>query len=169
MPRTADADTGAAPGAAAFAVGLQAEHDALGAFVSLLQLEQEILIQGDAERLASLAPDKAAKINLLAILGEQRNRHLASQSLSANTEGMRAWLKRNPGFAAGVSKTWKELLARAETARQINQNNGILIESRMHQNRQKLAVLQLTTASDGVYRPDGRLRPLQRARSISQV
>ena len=163
------ADPSAAPGAAAFAAGLQAEQDALGAFLGLLQHEQEALIRGNAERLALLAPDKAAKIDLLAALGEQRNRHLASQNLPASAQGMTAWLKRNPGYAASVSKTWKQLLARAETARQINHSNGLLIEGKMQQYRLRLAVLQMATASDGVYRPDGQLRPLRRARSISQV
>lgn len=169
MSRTVAADSNAAPGAAAFAAGLQAEQDALGAFVSLLQQEQEVLIQGDAERLALFAPDKAARINLLTVLGEQRNRHLASQNLTRSAEGMMTWLRRHPGFAPSVSKIWKELMARAESARQINHSNGVLIDNRMQQNRLKLAVLQMTTASDGVYRPDGQLRPLRRARSISQV
>ena len=162
-------DTGAPANAAAFAAALQAEHEALGAFIGLLQTEQEVLVQGDAERLASLVPEKAAKINLLSALGEQRNRHLARHDLSRNAEGMLAWLKRNPGFAAAVGKIWRELLACAETARRINRSNGLLIDSGLQQNRLKLAVLQTAAAPDGVYRPDGQLRPLRSARSLSQV
>jgi len=140
MLSPASADPGPAANAAVFAAGLQAERDALGAFISLLQAEQEVLIHGDAERLAALAPDKAAQIDLFTLLGEQRRRHLAAQNLT-----------------------------RAESARQLNQNNGLLIESRLQQNRLKLAVLQTAAAADAVYRPDGQFGPLRSTRSFSRV
>ena len=169
MLRTATRDAGPAASAAVFVAGLQDEQIALVAFTGLLQSEQDALVQGDADRLAELAADKAAKIELLAHLGELRSRHLAAQNLSGSAEGMLAWLNRNPGFGTAVRKIWRELLAQAETARQINHSNGLLIESRLQQNRIKLAVLQSAAAGDGVYRPDGQLRPLRSARSLSQV
>jgi flagella synthesis protein FlgN len=135
----------------------------------LLQAEQDALVQGDPDRLAALAADKATQIELLTLLGEGRSRHLAAQDLSGNADGMLTWLGRNPGFGAAVRKIWGKLLEQAETARQINQSNGLLIESRLQQNRLKLTVLQTAAAADGVYRPDGQLRPLRSARSIGQV
>lgn len=167
MLRTADA--GPAAGAAAFVTGLQDEHAALIEFTDLLQAEQDALMQGDADRLAELATDKNAKIELLAHLGELRSRHLSAHNLNQNAEGMFAWMQRNPGFATAVRKLWNELLAQAEAARQINQSNGLLIQSRLQQNRMKLAVLQTAASANGVYRPDGLLRPLQNTRSLSQV
>jgi flagella synthesis protein FlgN len=169
MLRTGRRDSGPAASAADFVAGLQDEQDALVAFIGSLRTEQKALVDGDADRLADLGADKAAQIDLLTHLGEQRSRHLAAQNLSGSAEGMTTWLKRNPGFAAAVRKIWRELLAQAETARQINQNNGLLIETRLQQNRTKLAVLQTAAASDGVYRPDGQLRPLHSGRSLSQV
>jgi flagella synthesis protein FlgN len=169
MPNTKSADSHPAADAAAFAAGLQAEHEALGAFISLLEAEQEILVQGDAERLAALAPDKAAKIDLLAHLGEQRRRHLAAQNLNDSADGMLTWLGRNHGFAAAVRKIWRELLARAESARQLNQSNGLLIDNRLQQNRLKLSVLQTAAAGEGVYRADGQLGSLRSVRSFSLV
>ena len=169
MLRTAPAPSGPAVSAAVFAAGLQAEHDALGVFIGLLLAEQAILVRGDAEGLAALASDKADKINLLTLLGEQRSRHLAAEGLSESAGGMLTWLSRHAGSAATVRKTWTELLARAETARQITLINGLLIESGLRQNRLKLTALQNAAASDGVYRPDGQLRPLRSARSLSQV
>jgi flagellar biosynthesis/type III secretory pathway chaperone len=169
MLSPASADPGPAANAAVFAAGLQAERDALGAFISLLQAEQEVLIDGDAERLAALTPDKAAQIDLFTLLGEQRRRHLAAQNLTDSADGMVTWLSRNHGFAAAVRKIWQELLARAESARQLNQNNGLLIESRLQQNRLKLAVLQTAAAADAVYRPDGQFGPLRSTRSFSRV
>jgi flagella synthesis protein FlgN len=169
MLHTASTDAGPAASAAVFVAGLQDEQIALVAFTGLLQAEQDALVQGDADRLAELATGKAAKIELLTLLGELRSRHLSAQNLRGNAEGMLAWLKRNPGFATAVGKIWRELLAQAETARQINHSNGLLIESRLQQNRLKLSVLQTAAASDGVYRPDGQLRPLRSVRSLSQV
>lgn len=169
MLRTATHDAGPAASAAVFVAGLQDEQIALVAFTGLLQAEQDALVQGDAERLAELATDKAAQIELLTLLGELRSRHLAAQNLNGSAEGMLTWLSRNPGFGAAVRRIWRELLAQAETARQINHSNGLLIESRLQQNRLKLAVLQSAAASDGVYRSDGQLRRLRSARCLSQV
>jgi flagella synthesis protein FlgN len=169
MSRTAPATGGPVASASVFAAGLRAELETLGAFIVLLQAEQEALVRGDAERLAALAPDKAARIDLLAHLGEQRKRHLEGQNLTDNADGMHAWLSRNHGLAAAVRETWRELLTHAETARQLNQSNGLMIDSRLQQNRLQLAVLQSAAASEGVYRADGQLRPLRGARSFSQV
>ncbi len=168
LPATSP-DAGPAASAADFVTGLQDEQLALVAFTSLLQAEEDALVQGNADRLAQLAADKAAQLELLTHLGEARNRHLAAQNLKRSAEGMLAWIRRNPGFAAAVRKIWGKLLAQAETAQQINHSNGLLIESRLQQNRLKLAVLQSAESADGVYRPDGQLRPLRGARSIGQV
>jgi flagella synthesis protein FlgN len=169
MLRTASAHTGPAASAAGFVAGLQDEQIALVAITSLMQAEQDALVQGDADRLAALGADKAVRIERLTVLGEQRSRHLAAQNLGASAEGMLIWSNRNPGFAAHARKLWRELLTQAETARQINHSNGLLIESRLQQIRLKLAVLQTAAASDGVYRSNGQLRPLRSTRSLSQV
>jgi len=169
MLRAATPDAGPAASAATFVAGMKDEQAALTAFTALLQHEQDALVEGDAERLALLAADKATQIELLTHLGALRSRHLAAQNLSGSAEGMLAWLNRNPGFAAAVKKIWRDLLARAETALQINESNGLLIQNRLQQNRLKLAVLQTAAASDGVYRRDGQMRPLHGARSLSQT
>ena len=169
MPPAASQDPGPAANAAAFVTGLQDEKAALVAFTRLLQAEEDALVKGNADRLSDLAAEKAAQLELLTHLGEVRNRHLAAQNLKASAEGMLGWLARNPGFAAAVKKLWQDLLAHAEKARQINQSVGLLIESGMRQNRLKLSVLQSAASADGVYRPDGQLRPLRSARPLSQV
>jgi flagella synthesis protein FlgN len=169
MLHSAPPDAGPVANAAVFAETLQNEQVALVAFTGLLQAEQDALVRGDADRVAALAVDKETQIELLAHLGDLRSRHLAAQSLSGNAQGMLAWIRRNPGFAAAVGKIWRDLLTLAETARRINHSNGILIQKRLQQNRVKLAVLQSVAAADGVYRSDGQLRPLRSARSLSHV
>jgi len=121
------------------------------------------------DRVAALAAQKSTQIDLLGHLGKLRSSYLASQNLEAGAEGMLAWLGRNPGFATAVKKIWQELLALAEKAKQINLNNGALIESRLQQVRSKLGVLHSAANADGVYRADGQLRGLRSTRSIGQV
>jgi flagella synthesis protein FlgN len=167
----AASSAGSAPGTtpAAFAAVLQAEHDALGAFVSLLQAEQEILVHGNADRLAAIAPEKSAQVDLLTRLGQKRDRYLASQNLPLSAAGVETWFSKQPAIAVSARKIWRESLRRAEMARQLNINNGLLIESRMQQTRQKLTVLQSAVGSDHVYRPDGQLGPFRSGRQISRV
>ncbi len=154
---------------AAFAAVLQAEHEALGEFVSLLQAEQEILIQGNADRLAAIAPEKSAQIELLSRLGQKRDAYLSGQNLPLSAAGVETWFSRYPARTSALRKTWAESLHRAEMARQLNLSNGMLIENRMQQNRQKLTVLQSAVNSDHTYRPDGQLGPFRSGRQIGRV
>jgi len=158
-------------GSAGFSASLQAEHDALGAFISLLQAEQEILVHGDAERLAELAPDKARQLDVLTRLGEQRRRFLDERRLAANGRGMEQWLAKQPEpGASALRATWQELLRRAQNAQNLNQSNGILIENRLQQNRMKIAVLQAAVAGgDKVYRPDGQVGSLRSGRMLGAI
>jgi flagellar biosynthesis/type III secretory pathway chaperone len=170
MLRTAARDTSFPANAEGFVAGLVSERIALSAFCQLLQAEQGALVKAQADRVAELAVDKATQIEALSRLADQRNRHLTAQGLSGNAEGIKVWLSRNPELALAAEKAWSELMGVAETARQLNQDNGLLIESKLQQNWQKLAVLQSSGASsDGVYHSDGRLSPLRSARSFSQA
>jgi flagella synthesis protein FlgN len=169
MLSTATGDSAVDVNPTVFAALLQAEHDALVAFVSLLQAEQEILVHGDPDRLAAIAPEKSAQIDLLTRLGQKRDRYLTEQNLAMSAAGVETWLSRHPAIAVATRRTWRESLRRAETARQLNLSNGLLIESKMQQNRQKISVLQTAVGSDNVYRPDGHLGPFRSGRAISQV
>ena len=169
MQRTNPADLGPAANAANFVAAIQDEREALIAFTGLLEAEQDALVQGDADRVAALAAQKSTQIDLLSHLGKLRGRYLAAQNLDAGSEGMMAWLGRNPGFATAVRKIWNELLALAEKAKQINLNNGALIESRLQQVRTKLTVLHSAANAEGVYRTDGQLRGLRSTRTFGQI
>lgn len=170
MLRTASGNTASAASAKGFVASLIEERVALISFGRLLQAEQDALIKGQADRVAELAADKANQIVTLSRLADQRSRYLASEGLSGNAEGIKIWLSRNPELASAGKKAWLELMTVVKTARQLNQDNGILIESKLQQNRQKLALLQASgTASEGVYHADGRLSPLRSARPLSQA
>ena len=153
----------------AFAAALQAECAAVGAFIDLLEKEQEILVRGDADQLARLGPDKAALIDRLTRLGTVRERHLAEHRLDLGSNGIETFLNGPSGPGPSVCAGWRQLLASAEIAHQINVNNGRMIDTRLQRNRLQLTVLQTAAAGDGVYHADGQLRPLYRARPLSQV
>ncbi|MEI6732389.1 MAG: flagellar protein FlgN [Comamonadaceae bacterium] len=157
MLQVASQNPQSAASASNFLTGLRDEQLALTALTDLLRSEQDALIQGDADRVAALAAEKEERIKTLARLSEQRSNRLRSRGLNGGTEGMQVWIQDHPEHASLASKTWQQLLAGAEVARQINQSNGVLIENKLKQNRLKLAVLQTKGALDGVYGADGRL------------
>ena len=169
MSRPSFSSGAAAADASSFPALLQAERDEFSAFVGLLQTEQEVLVRDDVESLAALTGAKSQHVERLSRLGEQRNDLLTNQKLSADASGMISWLGRNPGLAATVARTWRELLALGETARQINLTNGALLEGALGRSRRKLAVLLNASGAESVYRPDGQLRALHGSRSLSQV
>jgi flagella synthesis protein FlgN len=157
MLQVASQDSQGAASATHFLAGLRDEKFALAALTDLLRSEQDALIQGDADRVAALAAEKEERIKALARLSEQRSSRLGSRGLNGGTEGMQAWIQGHPEHASLAKNAWRQLLAGAEVARQINQCNGVLIENKLKQNRLKLAVLQTKGALDGVYGSDGRL------------
>ncbi len=162
-------DSATAVCAVDFVAGLREEQTGLATLTGLLQAEQDALVQGDADRVARLAQDKATGITKLVQLDERRSRHLKSQGLNDNSEGMQKWLGRYPELAMVARNIWRGLLAQAEEARQLNQCNGRLIASHLQQNQTKFAVLQTAAAPDVVYRCDGGISILRGASSFSQA
>jgi flagella synthesis protein FlgN len=161
MLPTRTGDLPSAASASDFLVGLRDEQFALVALTDLLRSEQDALVQGDADRVSALAVDKEERIKALARLSAQRSARLTSLGLNGSAEGMQIWIQRHPEHAGSARRSWQQLLAGAEAARQLNQCNGVLIENKLKQNRLRLAVLQTAGALDGVYRADGRLSSLR--------
>ena len=160
----------AVPGSAGdFLAVLRQEHAELMVFYTLLQTEQDALVQGDADRVGQLADEKALHVAALGRLGEQRSRYLAAQQLESNAAGMTAWLQRNAALATAAKALWRDLLVQAQKAQVLNETNGTLIANSLQQNRIKLTALQAAAAPDGIYRADGQMRALRSARSFSQV
>lgn len=153
------------------AQSLDAELTAFRDFVQVLQTEQEALVQGDIDRLIELARLKSEKVVLLSQLAEQRSRFIAAQGFDPAHGGMGQWLaQHNSSQTARLSETWKQLLEQAETAKQLNQINGSLIETRLRHNQQALAVLQAAAnQSNSLYGPDGQTHSSGLGRQIGKV
>lgn len=137
-------------------------------FLVLLDDEQQALINGDIERLMSLAADKTELFGRLAKLGESRSRTLSAAGLAADRQGMENWLERQPE-AGSARRDWQALLALAEKARAHNQANGELIATRLAHNQQALSALMSAANQASLYGPDGQAHPVGGGRSLGSV
>jgi flagella synthesis protein FlgN len=144
---------------AAFITALEAENDAFGEFVSLLEAEAAALDQDDVEALIALAQSKSDKVLVLSRLSDSRRSFLRSAGFSPDRLGMSEWLVAH-GAAEGprLSGLWSMLLERAVRAQQLNEANGALIESRLRFNQAALASLQAAARQTTSYGPDGTTR-----------
>lgn len=158
--------------AAELARSLDAELAGFRDFVQALRTEQEALVQGDVDGLIELARLKSEKVVLLSQLAERRNRFIASQGADPRHGGMTNWLQRQKAgqTAPHLAQTWTQLLEQAEIARQLNQVNGTMIESRLRNNQQALAVLQAAAnQSLNLYGPDGQTHATGLGRPLGKV
>lgn len=144
---------------AAFVAALEAESEAFGEFVSVLEAEAAALDQDDVEALIALAQSKSEKVLALSRLSDSRRAFLRSAGFSPNRLGMSEWLVAHGATEANrLSGLWSTLLDRAVRAQQLNEANGALIESRLRFNQAALAALQAAARQTMSYGPDGTTR-----------
>lgn len=141
---------------------LNDEAAAMAGLVELLTLEQQALVQGEADRLEPIAQQKSSAIELLSQLGAARERSLAAQACGQGPEALPRWCQRNPALGPSALEAWQALLDRAMLAQQLNIHNGQLIETRLRDNRARLDALLCAVPAGSLYRPDGHLRRIDR-------
>jgi flagella synthesis protein FlgN len=149
---------------------LEAELRVFQDFIQVLQTEQDALVQGNVDPLLELARIKSEKVVLLSQLAESRARFLSAQGYSQEHGGMTKWLQKlrdegNPQIA----ELWQQLLILAENAKQLNQINGGMIDTRLRNNQQALAILQAAANQTALYGPDGQTQSLGLGRPIGKV
>lgn len=131
---------------------LVAERSALLEFVALLEREQGMLVENLADQMTELAEQKSIDALNLNKLGETRRVLFQKILPQADADTIRAWLKtHNP---QGLS-VWQETLSLAGRARQLNQTNGELIQTKLRRNQQMLAILSHAVNKANLYGPDG--------------
>lgn len=150
------------------AQNLEAELRAFQDFIQVLQTEQDTLVQGNVDPLLDLARIKSEKVVLLSQLAESRTRFLSAQGYSQEQGGMTKWLQQRAGESPQIAKLWQQLLALAENARQLNQINGAMIDTRLRNNQQALAILQAASNQSALYGPDGQTQALGLGRPIGK-
>lgn len=145
---------------------LQTElHTALDAVVADLdRTATEMVATLEAERAALLGADAA----LLDRIGE-RKQQLAQQLEQLDAE--RVQLARlAPAADAQRDATWQRVLDTLKTCRDLNQRNGSLVNQRLVQVRQALAVLTGQGGEgNGVYGPGGELRTALRSQRLASA
>ena len=134
---------------------LQQEQAALDQFIELLQQEQAALVAADMDKLQSLSELKQQLSDHLNTLAQQRVAQQERAGYSNDAAGTRAWLAAQ---GSSVVDAWNKLLAAAQTARDLNQTNGQLIQTHMQHNQQALAVLLGAANRLDVYGADGQPR-----------
>ena len=133
---------------------VEAEVAAARRFVSLLELEQEMLTKGEVDHLLALVQQKNELALTLATLADQRHQALAAEGMKADRTGVSAWFTAHP-TASRARAAWSSLLSIASQARELNRLNGELIQMRMQHNAQALEALLGTHNALGLYGPDG--------------
>lgn len=132
---------------------MHAERDALKAFVTLLETEQQALLSGHTEQLLTLADSKNQAVHDLNRLANMRGKDFLSLGIKAEAGGVAAWLKTR---AAASLEVWHDIQRLAEQAQNLNSTSGKLIQTRLLHNQQALAILQNTAQNaKGLYGADG--------------
>ena len=147
--------------------GIANERDAIRVFIDVLQREQHALQQADVSVLLPLAAEKANHAQQLAELACAREQWLAVPDSLGNRDSMEGRLADYPA-AAGA---WGELVHLAETAQQINEVNGILVNQRLRYNQQRLSALQAAVHgvhNDGLYGSDGQPQNFSGGRRLGE-
>lgn len=135
-----------------------AEAAALQRFVALLERERKVLIKGEVDRLFDIVREKNDLAVQLALLSTQRGSVLAADGLAPDRSGMAAWFAAHPA-ASDAQGVWSSLLSLASEARELNRDNGNLIQLRLQHNAQALEALLGANASLKLYGPDGQSTP----------
>lgn len=117
----------------------------------LEQEQRQLTAMDAAESLQQTIVAKNVLVAKMTSLAERRHKALAAQGFPASEAGMRDWLKKSPA----ATPLWNELLDCARRARELNQTNGMLINTHMTRTRAALSVLQQKPADSTVYGPDG--------------
>jgi flagella synthesis protein FlgN len=130
------------------------ELDAGKALLSLLQQEQQHLVNADLDGLTRVTEEKTRAVAHMTELAQGRHRMLAVQGFEASEAGMRDWLK-TPTAAAAGGKSWTALLELAREAKELNRLNGLLLNQHMARNQGAINVLQGAPAGGGIYGPNG--------------
>ncbi|KND60881.1 Flagellar biosynthesis protein FlgN [Candidatus Burkholderia verschuerenii] len=129
------------------------EVAAVQAFEALLVTEEKALIAAQPDALPGIIEKKTALTERIAALEQERDSRLTEMGLPQGAAGMDA----ASAGDARITEQWALLRAAARRARQGNNNNGVLIRTRMEYNRKALAALQVSPAKTGFYGPDGRV------------
>jgi len=144
---------------------LNEEHQAASSLLQILKQEQERLVEADIDGLVQLTEEKARLVTHMTDLAKRRHQTLAAAGFEASEAGMQAWLDASPNSTA-ARQAWKALLSLAESAKELNRLNGMLIGQHMARNQTALNVLQGAAQGGSFYGPDGQATTKPTSRGV---
>jgi flagella synthesis protein FlgN len=147
---------------------IRAESAGIQALVDVLMEERNALVQNELDRLADCAPRKRELLLHIAHLGEQRNRLLERNGVTADRRGIEAWLDMHDTAGAARAE-WRALLELTQTAHNLNQGNGVFIDAGMRANQQALQALMCAGAANSTYGPGGRATNYLGSRTLASA
>ena len=157
----------ARPDITAYLSNLAEEHSVLARLVDLLRSEQDALVRGDADRVASIEEPKTHCIAALRAHAQERRALLLAGGESPDGEGMRHWTEEQGRAEPRLARRWREFLALARVADQVNRANGTLIAARLRATQQALTTMFGAAGIPGAYGADGNAVSLREARQLA--
>lgn len=133
---------------------LAKEIEAAQRLLQLLEQEEAHLVSADVDGLSAVIGEKANIAIQMSELAKRRHAVLVAAGFEASEAGMQAWLNTMAATAA-ANRTWQELLSLAESGKERNRINGLLITQQLACNQNALNALQGTPQGGGVYGPNG--------------
>ena len=155
------------PPGSALADLLAQELGLLHSFVTLMRLEQSLLVDGKADVLAEIAEEKSGLAGQLARRAMAREEELGRRGYAAGRMGMDDWIKSAEGTTS--RRRWQQLLELATEARALNETNGKLIAVQLQHNQQALNTLLAAVDQAATYGPDGQQRAGASGRSLGSA
>lgn len=150
-----------------FITRLNAERDGLKSLVTLLETEQKVLIDGNTEQLLSLSDSKTRTVHELSKLANARTNILSTHDAEIKARGIVTWLQT---YAPSSLPVWQDIQKLVEQMQNLNRTNGSLIQTKLRNNQQALAVLlNVTHSAQGLYGADGQTHIASSRRILGSV
>jgi len=146
------------------AATLKEEYQLTQQLIDLLKQEQAHLIKADIEGLIAITEEKSRAASQMSELTNRRYRTLATVGFDPKEGGMRAWLEK-AAPAGEAANCWQQLLKLAQSAKSLNNTNGLLISKHMSRNQKALNVLQ-GNQGNNFYGPNGQSTSTIRRRGL---
>jgi flagellar biosynthesis protein FlgN len=132
---------------------LAAEKLATTRLIETLKQEQELLSgNGEADQIPDVISEKATIVAEMASLADSRHRILNALGLPASEDGMQLWVDQQGNESD--KELWNALFDLAQTARELNRLNGLLVGRQLAINQGAMNVLQ-GKSNGNFYGPDG--------------
>ena len=144
---------------------LKQEKLATSRLIDVLKQEQELLIgNGEADEIPAVISEKANIVAEMASLADGRHQILEARGLPANEDGMQFWI--DQCGSEEDKQTWNDLFTLAQSARELNRLNGILVGRQMAINQGAMNVLQ-GKSNGAFYGPDGQSKIRNNGRPLA--